>query len=197
MTMRNPGPYDCGIYSITSPSGKMYIGSSNNIPRRWNNHKHELRKGFHHSPYLQNAYNKYLTDLQFKVLLVCEEKDLQLYEQQYLDFYKPEYNISPTAYSNRGIKRTEAFKENLRKLMTGNTYMNGRKLSEETREKLRISSTGNQYAKGGSGYIPTLEHREKLRKAGMGHTVSEETRKKIGEASRKMWEKKKALRNVI
>ena len=195
--MRNPSPYDCGIYSITSPSGNMYIGSSNNIPKRWNTHRRELNKQIHPNRILQSSWNKYEGNLEFTKLLICEEKDLQLYEQQYLDFYKPKYNISPTAYSNRGIKRTEAFKENLRKLMTGNTYMKGRKLSDETKEKLRISSTGNQYAKGGSGYVPTPEHREKLRKAGMGHFVSEETRKKIGEASKKMWEKKKALRNVI
>lgn len=197
MSMRNPTIMDCGVYSITSPSGKKYIGSSNNIPRRWNSHKRDLIKGSHHSPFLQNAWNKYSGDLEFKVILICEEKNLQMYEQLFLDNYKPEYNISPTAYSCRGIKRSEEFKNNLRKIMMGNTYMVGRKLSEETKKKVGLASKGNQYAKGGCGYIPTEEHRKNLSRAGMGHPVSEETRRKIGEASRAMWARKKAEKNNV
>lgn len=29
----------CGIYKITSPSGKVYIGQSNNIIKRWITYK--------------------------------------------------------------------------------------------------------------------------------------------------------------
>lgn len=34
-----------GVYRITSPSGKEYIGSSNNIKRRWWQHKNATKKG--------------------------------------------------------------------------------------------------------------------------------------------------------
>lgn len=184
MSLRHPSKFDCGIYSITSPSGKKYIGSSNNIPNRWRAHKLELKKGVHHSPYLQNAWNKYQGDFKFEVLLVCPEDCLQLYEQQYLDFYRPEYNISPTAYSCRGIKRTPEFKENLRKLMTGNKYSVGVRPSEETRAKLRAASMGNKYAAGKRTTPVSQKHRDHLSLVGMGHTVSVETRNKISETFR-------------
>lgn len=175
---------NCGVYCITSPSGKKYIGSSNNIIRRWKNHKTDLRKGKHHSPYLQNAWNKYQGNLEFYVLLLCQEQDLQLYEQQYLDFYKPEYNISPTAYSCRGIKRSQEFKDKLKQFMTGNTIMNGRKLSEETKKKVSQSLQGNKRACGQHQTPRTESHKKNLSLAGIGHIVSLETRKKISEAFR-------------
>ena len=49
-----------GIYKITNNvNGKFYIGSSQNISRRWYDHKRELRIQKHHNKYLQRAWNKY------------------------------------------------------------------------------------------------------------------------------------------
>ena len=50
----------CGVYKIeNSVNGKYYIGSSNNIYRRWKEHIKLLNKNNHHSPHLQFAWNKY------------------------------------------------------------------------------------------------------------------------------------------
>jgi hypothetical protein len=35
----------CGVYKVQAPSGNLYIGSSNNIERRFNQHKTMLRQG--------------------------------------------------------------------------------------------------------------------------------------------------------
>ena len=51
--------FDCGIYAITSPSGKQYIGSARSFRERWQKHLKDLRNGKHHSPGLQHAFNKY------------------------------------------------------------------------------------------------------------------------------------------
>lgn len=49
-----------GIYQILNvENGHCYIGSSENITKRWSQHKSVLRHNNHHSGYLQNAYNKY------------------------------------------------------------------------------------------------------------------------------------------
>jgi group I intron endonuclease len=49
-----------GIYKIVNiKNGKMYIGSSKNIKRRWSVHKSALKNNNHHSVYLQRAWNKY------------------------------------------------------------------------------------------------------------------------------------------
>ena len=53
------------------------------------------------------------------------------------------------------------------------------------------SLLGNKRATVNKGYVKTEEHRRNLSLSGMGHQVSDETRKKIGEASKRAWELKK------
>jgi group I intron endonuclease len=89
----------CGIYSITSPSGKCYIGSSINVERRFKQHKLELRNNRHHGFKLQAAYLKYFGALVYQIVEVCPEDILRHVEQEYLDAYKPEYNSTYDAYS--------------------------------------------------------------------------------------------------
>ena len=59
-----------GIYSITCvPSGRRYIGQSVNIPRRWRNHKSQLRAGKASNLILQRAWDKYGEEsFKFKVV---------------------------------------------------------------------------------------------------------------------------------
>lgn len=49
-----------GIYCIkNNVNGKVYIGYSRNIRKRWDNHKYVLRRNTSKSPHLQNAWNIY------------------------------------------------------------------------------------------------------------------------------------------
>lgn len=86
----------CGVYKIEATSGKKYIGSSNNIERRWRKHKSELRAANHHCPGLQGAYNKYGETLHFEILSVFEKSMLLRVEQFCLDWFghKHLYNLS-------------------------------------------------------------------------------------------------------
>lgn len=91
---------NCGVYQIENVNtGKKYIGSSNQIERRFYLHKWDLRRGKHHSTTLQRAWNKYgENSFIFTVLLYCSEGMRHIYEQLILDAlqtYKPEngYNI--------------------------------------------------------------------------------------------------------
>ena len=79
----------CGIYSITNiTNGKIYVGSSNNIERRWREHKNMLKSKKHHSTHLQNAWDKYGEDnFLFEILEECNENILLKREQYYIDFY--------------------------------------------------------------------------------------------------------------
>jgi predicted GIY-YIG superfamily endonuclease len=48
-----------GIYMIMNTlDKKVYIGYSENIRRRWDNHKHNLRRNLHNNQHLQNSWNK-------------------------------------------------------------------------------------------------------------------------------------------
>ena len=88
-----------GIYKIqNTKNGKFYIGSSNNVKRRWYGHRYQLRTETHTNPHLQNSWNKYGEScFIFKILLLCQEFDLLYYEQHYIDLLVPDYNISKIA----------------------------------------------------------------------------------------------------
>lgn len=101
-----------GVYCIAnSINGKVYVGSaSKSIKSRWCLHVSELRRGRHHSPHLQAAWNKYgeeafeLTTLEECPAEVCVER-----EQYYLDLFRAAdtnygYNMAPKAGSCLGVR---------------------------------------------------------------------------------------------
>lgn len=77
----------CGIYKIENCiNGKYYIGSSNDIYRRWKEHIKLLNNNNHHSPHLQFAWNKYgEKNFKFIILEECDEENLLTREQFYID----------------------------------------------------------------------------------------------------------------
>ena len=133
-----------GIYKIKSKTnGRLYIGSSENITRRWSTHLSELSRNVHHSIILQNHVNKYgLEDLKFVVIEICEVSNLIKKEQYYLDCLKPYFNVRKIADSNRGIKRSDETKEKLRIANLG------KKLSKKTKLKMSKRMIGNSLTKG-------------------------------------------------
>ena len=49
-----------GIYKIKNKvNHKVYIGESIDVKARWSKHRSDLRKGIHHSKYLQIDWNRY------------------------------------------------------------------------------------------------------------------------------------------
>jgi len=169
-----------GIYQIQSKCKpeRIYIGSSADINNRWAIHLFYLTHNKHHSKKLQHHYNKYgKDDLLFSVLITCEKEQLIQFEQYYLDFYHPWFNVCQFAGSVRGretssesrIRYSKAklgFKmpkeavERIRKHNLGRIPWNKDKLlSEEHKEKLRISHTGKKLP------LFTEEHKRNIGKA--------------------------------
>ena len=93
--------FPSGIYAIThKTSGRQYIGSSKEISTRVRIHKNALRKGKHHSAFLQRAWSKYgETDFEFRAVLYCALEHLQMYEQLCIDGLRSEFNGSRSANS--------------------------------------------------------------------------------------------------
>jgi group I intron endonuclease len=125
-----------GIYEIKNiANGKRYIGSTLSFNSRFRKHKTELRGGYHHSPKLQNAWNKHGEDsFVFSVLAVLEKDQNQLIEteQRLLDQInssgEDSYNIAAIAgASMKGRKQSEEFKKKAAERMNGNTYTLGMK----------------------------------------------------------------------
>ncbi len=78
-----------GIYKITSPSGKVYIGQSWNIKKRFISYKNCNKR----QVYLYNSFKKYGYNKHFFEIVCCLPKDvtqeiLNCYEQLYMDLYR-------------------------------------------------------------------------------------------------------------
>jgi len=95
-----------GVYTITNTAnGKLYVGSTVNLAHRWRQHRRLLSKGTHHSIKLQRAWNKYSADaFEFRVLETCSHGLLIPYEQMYIKYFRPWYNMCPVAGSRLGCK---------------------------------------------------------------------------------------------
>jgi group I intron endonuclease len=100
------------VYKISNDiDGKFYIGSTNNLIKRYYTHINHIRTNKNTCVKLIRAVNKHGED-NFKFEIVCEcptDKILET-EQEYIDILQPHYNIAKIAGSNLGIKRTEEVK---------------------------------------------------------------------------------------
>lgn len=108
---------NCGIYEILNTvNNKRYIGSSKTLKSRLSEHKRLLKKNQNPCKLLQRAWNKYGEEsFVFKILTICEEKDLNFYEDLIIKGYKSNqkefgYNTREVSDTNRGMlfpKRTK------------------------------------------------------------------------------------------
>lgn len=107
---------EAGVYQIRNKqNNKIYIGStSGRFSKRLTSHIRELIGNRHHSKHLQNCFNQNpcFDYFEISILEVCFPEKCLEREQVYLDLYKPYddrfgYNISPTATSCLGIKKTK------------------------------------------------------------------------------------------
>ena len=75
----------CGIYKITSPSNKIYIGSSSNIKKRWNSYFYLKCKP---QPKLYNSLKKYGSENHtYEIIEECEFEALYERERYYQELY--------------------------------------------------------------------------------------------------------------
>lgn len=111
-----------GVYAIVNElNGHKYIGSSKDIKNRWYQHRSKLKNNKHHSPHLQNAYNKYGEHrFYFCVLETCENvrNTILFLEQKYLNL-NPEYNSSKVATCPINILQSKEVKLKRAKSLTG------------------------------------------------------------------------------
>ena len=104
-----------GIYKITNlATGAIYVGGSNNVQRRFSEHKSGLRNKTHENRLLQKDWNNLGSDFfKFELLEECGNTSAEIHEreQHYINFLKSHsllggYNLSPTAGNCTGVKMT-------------------------------------------------------------------------------------------
>ncbi len=129
----------CGIYQIKNKTNnKIYVGSSKYIEKRWKRHLSNLKAKKHCNPYLQNSFNKHGEEIfEFTILEECDESQLLIQEQYWIDKLTPEYNIGSVGGGSNYTKNPLYKKPS--------EYMT----KEERREKWGLIGDKNPSWKGG------------------------------------------------
>jgi group I intron endonuclease len=126
----------CGIYKITSPSGRVYIGQSICIQKRFVAYKNNECRAQHK---LKASFKKYgIASHIFDTICECNEKELNEKEvffiKQHDSTGKNGLNISHGGVGvMRNRKHTDESKNKIRKAKVGLIH------SEETKKKMSIS----------------------------------------------------------
>ena len=162
----------CGIYKITSPSKKIYIGQSRDILHRFKNYYRYECKGQTH---LYSSLKKHSIDKhKFEILEQCLPKELNDKEIYYIELYQcfnSKFGLNlmsggsfgthsvetkrkigeATKRIHTGLKRSQSTKDKIREKALG------RKISQETIQKIKETRIKN------GGYHHSQETIEKIK----------------------------------
>jgi group I intron endonuclease len=195
-----------GIYIIRNiKNGKVYIGQSGDLRRRWVQHRSELRGGYHSNSHLQMSWNKYGEKaFKFLVLEYCPVEMLDVREQRYLNSYVGGgqcYNISTDACSPmRGRKQSPEHIEKRLKSVRGRTITEQQKQQISQANKGRVHSEQSiklmRQAKIGKKQTPESNRKRSESLKGeknhnFGKPLREETCRKISETKKRQALEKK------
>jgi len=118
-----------GIYKITCiPNGKIYVGSSVDVHRRWGLHRTDLNTGKNNNKYLLRAFEKYGKEsFMWEVIEECSQNILWEREQYYLDTLQP--------FNEKGYNSARVVK----------APMTGKKHTLEDRQRMSIIQKARNY----------------------------------------------------
>lgn len=186
-----------GIYKITNPKGKVYVGQSINLTRREKEYKRS--RGFENQMLLYNSINKYGWNTHiFEIIEECDLNILNTKERYYQDLLNSlnpnGLNLTLTKSIDKSGYVSDIVKEKIRKKAIGRKHSNktklkmsnahkGKKLSVETLLKFSEVKKGkNNYW---FGKKLSKKHRLKMSLAAegnkklLGYKHTEESKEKI------------------
>jgi len=181
-----------GIYKITSPNGKVYIGQSINIERRFRHYKILRCKD---QVKIYNSLLKYGVDAHiFEVLELCDTEQLNNRERHYQDLYDSVANglnllYVKSEHFNGG--HSDESKKKISDSLKGRTFTDEHKYKIGLSNSRRIKSpeTIEKHRLAGLGRKASAETKEKQRQSRLGSKRSEETKKKMSESAKKVIKK--------
>jgi group I intron endonuclease len=180
-----------GIYRITSPTGKIYIGQSINVEQRF--YFYRKGKNYKTQTRLKHSIEKHGIDKHlFEVIQTCSAEELNTQERYYQDFYdvtgpnglncKLQKGDGKTgknsAESNR--KRSESMKGKNRGPRPDVSERNklihkGKITSEKQKQQISAKLKGRTFSE---------ERNRKVSESNKGKIKSEEHRRKLSEAKK-------------
>jgi group I intron endonuclease len=130
-----------GIYKITNPKGKIYVGQSIDIDRRFKEYKNLKCI---QQPKIFNSLNKYGSNNHiFEVLELCIIKSLSAREVYWKIFYNSvDCGLNCELYDNGVGPRSEETKQKISRAQMGNTYNLGKKQTDETKKLKSLAAIG-------------------------------------------------------
>lgn len=194
----------CGVYGIVHvPSGRVYVGSSKNVTRRWSEHIGRLQRGDHGVPELARVVlEDGVASLAFVLLESCDVNELKEREQEWFGVFPDLMNVSLNAESP-SLDPTVASRIA--------ASLRGRPLSEERRRRISAARKGKPLTDKTKAHLDRLhealryrplhpalieawttpktpEHRANLsaaaKKRWTGRPKSEEHRQRLSESAR-------------
>jgi group I intron endonuclease len=125
-----------GIYKITSPSGKIYIGASKDILKRWNS-DYKYACNVKSQTKLYRSFQKYgISNHTFEIVEICNVNFLFDKEIYWINFYNSYvFGLNSTkGGENPPIQNKPKSLEHKLKISLANK---GKKHTEETKQKIR------------------------------------------------------------
>ena len=150
-----------GIYKITSPSGKIYIGQSVDIKRRFRAYSaaHIKRQPKLFNSFIKHGKKNHNFDVVHELPKDIDQNVLNTYEQFYMDTYREAgfilLNIKEAG--SIGAMSSET------KLKISNSNK-GRKRSKETCEKIRAAKTGFKFSEESKSKMSTSHMGQSFKK---------------------------------
>jgi len=164
----------CGIYKITSPSGRIYIGQSIDIQKRiWGYmSNHGAKKQYK----LYNSLKKYGWNAHtFEIIEECSIDLLNERERYWQEFYdvlnrEKGLNCILTCTKDKKTVRSEETRKRYSEAMKGKT------LTEQHRKKLSKAKKGKKFSEA---------HKKAMAEAHKGYKFSEESKQKMSDSKKK------------
>lgn len=154
-----------GIYKITSPSGRIYIGQSIDIRRRFRYYKNLKCK---EQPKLYHSFLKYGVDAhKFEIIELCMQKYLNGVER----YYQQKFECVDKGLNLMYVK-TEHFSG-------GHSEETKQKISQHFKGKPNHPNTKAALIKSNKTRVLSAESIERFRKASTGKRYSEESKRKM------------------
>lgn len=179
-----------GIYKITSPSNKIYIGQTIDFKRRVNQYKSLMCK---RQPRIYSSLKKYgFKNHKIELIEQCYITELNIKERYYQEIYntlsKNGLNCQYVKTENKKYKHSEETKLKIgkahRELAKKGKVRKGFKLSQEHKDKIGKSNKGNKRPDF-SKIVTELNKKNKGEKSYMfGKQLSNKTKQKISNSKK-------------
>jgi len=186
-----------GVYSIKSPSGKFYVGSSCDIVRRWYRYrKCECKSQTKlYRSFLKHGVNNH----KFKIEIECEFDELYEWEHHYSNYYnsiKDGLNCQIPGFKDVKGLFSDITKKAISEGNKGNTKWLGKKHTQESKDKMRAARLGKKLSDahkkaigiGSKKALSNPDVRAKISLASKTNNAKPDVRAKIGLASKTRWQ---------